>query len=438
MMYNRDSMPKDFGSRIFLGLLALLTLGLFAGLGLYGPWLKKELVAGHEAALAGRGGSNKPARPFSDDLSGISAEHPESISVQLSGLGILFKKDSDAMKAALVCPLIAETSMAPSEILTGVHSVWSLGLKESGDTLTLSNIHDEGGVVHAAIESGKGIEALMGQLRVRRMPRGYRLEAFWTSKDDYDRERAQLDGLVKSVKLAPPKPLKVQVEKEHQAAVPPGWQMSEDPGGIEVKLTADPRVVFGLATGTGHAGLAKSESLIDQYLTKSVGLTDPTTGLVRAYPTVDSPTGQTWDITARDLEYSVGGNRVRAVITAALTHGRLGQAFLLAVRQAPSERWAEVSYALNVIESTARFFPKGPDADALAIPIQHPEGTWELFEGWAVGRAMRVQGKPRWREAALPDLIRTNRTGGRWAMNPLLAQPDGNFGDPDDPRSTLK
>ena len=431
----RPSMSNDLGSKGFIGLLVLVTAALFGGLAHYGPWLRREIQVGLDANAAK--GSAKPARPFADELSGISAELPETVTAQVCSLGIILKKDTDAMKAALVCPLIADASIAPSEILTGVHGVWALGLKESGDTLTMGNVHDEGAVVHTSIESGKGIEAISGQMRVRRQPHGWRLEAFWTAKDDYDRDRASLDALVKSVKLGRPTPLKVQVGKHHQAAVPPGYELTETDEGIEVSLAKNSHVMFGLATSTGHAGLTKSEQLVDQYLTHSAGLTEATTGLSRAYPTIDSPTGRTWDITARDVEYTVGGQRVRAVITAALTAGLRGPAFLVSVRQAPAEQWAATSYALCAIESTARYFPKGPDADALAIPISHPESTWELLEGWAVGRAMRMQGSPRWREAALPSELRSDKRGGRWAFSPWLAQPDGRYANPEDPLELL-
>lgn len=429
-------MTKDPASYAYLALLALITCALYHSLRVHGPWLAKELKAGHDSARYGKA-SSKPPKVFADPLSGVSAELPDSVTVQVSALGVLMKRDSDAMKAALVCPLVADASIAPSEILTGIHAVWNRGLKDGGDSLTMGFLHDEGSVVHASIESGRGIEAISGQMRVRRTPAGLQLEAFWTAKDEYDRERAGLDALVKAVRLGTPAPFKVELGKRHQAAVPSGWAFSEDEDGIEVKNVQEPRLVFGLATGVGRAGLTRSEQLIDKYLTGSQGLTNPTTGLSRAYPTFGSPPGQAWDVTARDLEYEVNGQPVRAVITAALTGGPKGDAFMLSVRQAPPERWGESGFVLAAIESTARFYPKGFEADGLTIPISHPETTWELLEGWALNRAARTGLKVPWREAMLPTELMVGRSQVRWAFSPWLAQPDGRYASPQQPFELL-
>jgi len=248
-----------------------------------------------------------------------------------------------------------------------------------------------------------------------------------------------MEALTRTVHLAPGRALPVTAGTRHVAAVPEGFGFSEDEGGIEIAFKTDDRIAFGLATGMGHAGFKKSEDLIEHYLTRSRGLTQPTTGLSRAYPSFESPPGQQWDITARELDYLADDRKVHAVLTAGLTTGPAGDAFLLSVRQAPPDDWQRLGFTLCAIEASARFYPGGLAQPWLALPLSHPENTWELLEGWALGRAVRLNRPVRWREAILPTERRESDTTHRaWVFPPWLAQPDGTFLNPDNPLDVLR
>src|SRR5687768_11479979 len=109
-------MPQDLGSRAFLGLLAALTVALFAGLVRYGAWLADEVRQGMASAKATHA-APAPPTPYSEPLAGVSIDLPRNVTPVIGPLGVLLKRDADGMKAAVVCPLVADRSVAPAEVL---------------------------------------------------------------------------------------------------------------------------------------------------------------------------------------------------------------------------------------------------------------------------------------------------------------------------------
>jgi hypothetical protein len=411
--------------------LALLALGLTAGLLLHWKDLRNDLESGARA-YGSRSGAETGSRTnrWTDALTGVSVELPDGVEVAISAAGVVLRKDAEATRVALVAPLVPVPPAPPASVLKSVLRRWSIGTKETSEELTAGLVHDEGAAARASLETGRGADALVGEVRVVATGAGMRLEAFWSLKDEWDRERAGLDALARAVRLGSGQPLRLVRGARHAAVVPDGFVFDEDAGGVQVSLANDPRVSFGLATSASGKGVAGPEELIAAYLVRSRGLSEPTSGLVRPYPPLESPPGVSWEITARDLEYRADGHRVRALLTAAVGHGRAtGPVFLLSVRQAPPEAWGRWAGTLAAIEASARL-----TRERLSPPLAHPEGAGEIVEGLAYERALRTAATAAYREPLFDRDEMETADGRETYLMPLaLAQPDGTYLDPGSP-----
>jgi hypothetical protein len=428
-------MRAGTASRLHLTALGLLLAALVAGLVLHGPELREDLRDGVE-----RWRTNHPPPPapaeLHDALAGLTARLPAGVTPAVFAGGLVLKLDEDGMRGALVAPLIGDRSVPASEVLSSVHRAWQAGLREAGDALRMSPMRDEGGRVSAHLETGRGDDQISGEIAVVRAAPGYRLEAIWSPESDFNKDRAQLLDLVRAVRFTAGKAVRVEFGPHHAIAVPPGFVATGVPGGLELAARDDASVKLAFQAGEGHAGAVNPEALIEQFLARRGDLTDPTSGTTKSYP-LTRRNEQAWDIAAREVDIVSGGQPVRTVITAGLTAGKDGQAYLLAARQAPRAAWTRHAFALALAESSALWLPRGPGGTAFTLPLSHVERTWELVEAWEIGRALR-SGPQSWREALLPLALRASpRTKKMWALPVWHAQPDGTFVDPDNPLEPL-
>ncbi|MBI4864550.1 MAG: hypothetical protein HY815_30480, partial [Candidatus Riflebacteria bacterium] len=328
-------MPPSLGTGLHVVFLVALGCLLVTALSMHWPELKRDFLSGiHPSSGGGAAGQTR----FTDSIGGVEVSHDPDVSLALSPLAVALVKEEPA-RVVMATPVFLDRPVDPAALLREIGQGWAGGVRKLGHQFNPGQIHDEGGSAWSALDATVEGESLAGEMKVLRDGRDLRFEAFWVTKEDFDKERASMEAQASTIRFFPGAPLGIRTGARYSAAVPPDFEFHEDPGGVQLTARSCDRVAFGLTVAAPWTRVSQPQQLIELYLSNSKGLTDPTTGTLRSYPSFDDAAGNRWNIAGRELSYHIFGEPVRAVLTAAIVQSGERSAHVMAVRQAPPEDW---------------------------------------------------------------------------------------------------
>jgi hypothetical protein len=190
-----------------LNIATLLAIGIALTIGFSVKWpLLRDAV---KEGLSAKSSAVTPPEeriPVANPLTGVEVMLPAGYELGCGRGGIVVRKEEDN-ESVLVAALHADRPITSASALSEVHRAWDSGLTRMGNRAQLGVVHDEGATARAALDLELSGEKFGGEVRVWREGPGFRLEAFWCPKDQFDRQRAELELVGRCVTLRSPRPL---------------------------------------------------------------------------------------------------------------------------------------------------------------------------------------------------------------------------------------
>ncbi|MBI1870598.1 MAG: hypothetical protein HYS07_05310 [Chlamydiae bacterium] len=381
-----------------------------------------------------------PMKVYQDHFMGFSIRIPENWHLNATQGKILVKKDPQALTGVIVYPVILKEDMNALQFLKMSFSIYEGIYKNHQGSLSLENVEERGKSAKGQFQGVLQGVQIQGMVQATVEGRRGNYRAFWAPIADFPSLKQVLQVVSESFKSFQGEPLKLYQGNVFQIYYPEGWQVSETQNGIDV-VDATDQTAVSIAILMYVPGNPDPFHFMDWNLHQL----QIQNGLIlqqKNYPAFKDALGQSWQIGGREMEYDWKGEHFRSVITSGILRQMICFSGMVSVRQAPIQRWEEVSPMLEAIEKSFKVLhpeKMGGGAQSMVLPTNHPADTSSVMESWEAKNEAEARAEGHWSEYMQGGGYRESaKTGGQVWVTPQDYDPGrGGYINPNDPSDVI-
>ncbi|MBI4895375.1 MAG: hypothetical protein HY831_02675 [Candidatus Aenigmarchaeota archaeon] len=338
---------------------------------------------------------DKSVDNYQDNYQGFSLSKPNDWEVLSSSGVIIVRKNPDTTTAAIIYPVKLKKDLSNSEILEEYFNIIRNLVIDNGGKLDITEKNSNSASFSGVLDNQK----LSGKIFVEKSGATAIYKMYWyTNIDDEPTLKNIINSYEKSIEMI--KPLKVNRGSYFSIPSPENWKITETTNGIDAFDNDGLTGVSG-AILVNAVGQTNPNDFID-FTLRSLNIENEELVSEGTYNSVQDNNGNEWYTKSKEFIYNYKGQKLRGIFSASVTNG-YGYSFsaMMTLRQAPIEKWDEISPVLTQMESNFIILSASQTTAGVKLPSNHPADSSSIMSSWEYKNKVNDKVSNDWQETIM-------------------------------------